>query len=217
MLGGGPLKQVGMSIAKVAADGVMQQGHAWASAKVESAISDFVTDLGWSADLKFAGMSVHMAPSDFGGIAGQVGGALVDALFDRGMDALLGRARGMTGIVGLVQDNAATGRSREIRVQSRLEGAFPNARVQRETYLRNADGTRAVDPITGEARRIDHAVIDNGKVRALVETTSPTADKTEQIAKEVSIRSQGSVYIRDRVSGELLEASGVQTRIIRVK
>jgi hypothetical protein len=138
-------------------------------------------------------------------------------LFDRGMDALRGRASGMTGIVGLVQDNAAAGRARELRVQNRLEGAFPNAKVQRESYLRNADGTRAVDPLSGEARRMDHVVIENERVRHLVETTSPTADKMEQILKEQSIRSQGPVYIRDRSTGKLIEVSDVETRIIRVK
>jgi hypothetical protein len=133
------------------------------------------------------------------------------------MDALRGRASGMTGIVGLVQDNAAAGRARELRVQNRLEGAFPNAKVQRESYLRNADGTRAVDPLSGEARRMDHVVIENERVRHLVETTSPTADKMEQILKEQSIRSQGPVYIRDRSTGKLIEVSDVETRIIRVK
>lgn len=82
---------------------------------------------------------------------------------------------------------------------------------------RNADGTRALDPLTGEARRIDHVVIENGEVRHLVETTSKTADKIDQSLKEQAIRAQGSVYIRDRATGKLIEVSDIATRIMRVK
>jgi hypothetical protein len=75
-----------------------------------------------------------------------------------------------------ILDCAAAGRAREGREQTRSEGRFKDASVQRERCLRTADGKRAIDPWTNEARRIDHAVIENGQVRYLVETTRKTAD-----------------------------------------
>lgn len=89
--------------------------------------------------------------------------------------------------------------------------------MQRERYLRTADGKRAIDPLTGEARRIDHAVIENGQVRYLVETTSKTADKVRQIEKEARVRANGGTFIRDKVTRELIDVSNVPTRITRRK
>lgn len=112
---------------------------------------------------------------------------------------------------------AIDGARREAYVQKKLEGRFKDANVQWESYLRTADGRRAVDPDTGEARRIDHAVIQDGKALHLVETTSRTAKKTEQVAKELRIRDAGPVYIRDRKTGKLIDVSNVPTRESRRK
>ena len=113
-----------------------------------------------------------------------------------------------------ILENAADGTARQLRVQRRLEGAFPNARVQSETYLRTADGRRALDA-SGSARRLDHVVIENGRVRYIVETTSKTADKTAQLVKELNIRAAGGNYIRDRITGLLIDVREVATRITR--
>ncbi|MBC3876115.1 hypothetical protein H8K55_21210 [Undibacterium sp. LX15W] len=113
--------------------------------------------------------------------------------------------------------NQVSGSDREKRVQGKLEAAFPNADVQRERLLRNADNTKAVDPVTGEGRRIDHAVIENGVVIYLIETTSKTSDKAAQTEKEINIRSEGGTFIRDKRTGKLIDVSNVPTRIIRVK
>ena len=116
-----------------------------------------------------------------------------------------------------IRGNAKQGRDRENRVQGKLEGAFKNANVQRESYLRTADGKRAIDPLTGQGRRIDHAVIENDTVRYLVETTSKTADKRDQILKENRIRENSGTFIRDRSTGQLIDVSNVPTRTSRRK
>jgi hypothetical protein len=116
-----------------------------------------------------------------------------------------------------IRGNAKQGRDRENRVQGKLEGTFKDANVQRESYLRTADGKRAIDPLTGKGRRIDHAVIENDTVRYLVETTSKTADKRPQIEKEFRARQNGGTFIRDRSTGQLLDVSNVPTRISRRK
>lgn len=114
-----------------------------------------------------------------------------------------------------MQANARAGAERETYVQGKLEGKFKNASVQREQYLRNADGTIAKDPLTGTGRRIDHAVIQDGQARYIVETTSKTADKSAQLAKEARIRANGGKYIRDRNTRKLIDVSGTPTRLSR--
>jgi len=96
-----------------------------------------------------------------------------------------------------------------------LERQNPGATVQREQYLRTADGRIAKDPLTGKARRIDHVVITNDVATDSVETTSLTATKAEQLAREGRIRSSGGVFVRDRTTGKLIDLSNVPTRIIR--
>ena len=116
-----------------------------------------------------------------------------------------------------VLDNAVDGAARERRVHDKLTGHFKDASVQRERMLRTADGKKAIDPLTGEGRRIDHAVIQSGEARYLVETTSKTADKAAQLAKEARIRANGGTFIRDKVTRELIDISNVPTRVTRRK
>ncbi|MDT0137220.1 RHS repeat-associated core domain-containing protein [Acidovorax sp. PRC11] len=100
-----------------------------------------------------------------------------------------------------------------------LTNQHSGARVQNEVYLRTKDGKRAIDPLTGTGRRIDHVVIDNinGTVICCCETTSLTADKREQTDKENRIRENGGHYIRDRKTNELLDVKDKPTKIIRRK
>ncbi len=114
-----------------------------------------------------------------------------------------------------LEQNSEDGSDRERRVQEKLERFFANASVQRERLLRTADGKKAIDPITGEGRRIDHVVIENGKVRYMVETTSKTASKGSQQFKEDRIRANGGVYIRDKSTRKLIDVSAVITRLFR--
>ena len=116
---------------------------------------------------------------------------------------------------GNIEENAAAGKLREARAARQLAKDNPGASVQRERYLRDVDGKRLKDPITGEGRRVDLAVIKDGKVTDLVEVTSETANKAGQVLKERRIRELGNVFIRDRTTGELLPVDGVLTRILR--
>ncbi len=116
-----------------------------------------------------------------------------------------------------VKANKAAGDAREAKVQGKLESRFGRDAVQNELSLRNADGTLAKDPLTGEGRRVDHVVIQDGQGRFAVETTSKTADKSAQLAKESRIRSNGGAFVRDRSTGALIDLQNVPTRVIRVK
>jgi RHS repeat-associated protein len=93
--------------------------------------------------------------------------------------------------------NARNGGRREKEVAAQLQVENPDAKVQNQTYLRDANGKIVKDPVTGEGRRVDHAVI-NGDTAETYETTSQTANKTAQTAKENRIREAGGVYVRDR-------------------
>jgi hypothetical protein len=114
--------------------------------------------------------------------------------------------------------NKIDGLRREAEVEKELKVKYPSEEgytINSEAYLRNKDGDIVKDPVTGERRRIDYAVVKDGKVIDSVEVTSKTADKTEQTAKEDRIRENGGNYIRDE-NGNLLEiADNVHTRIER--
>ena len=107
--------------------------------------------------------------------------------------------------------NAIAGRAREAAFAKTLSKQFPGSSVQREVYLRNADGTIARDAF-GSARRLDFAVIKDGQVQDLYEVTSKTANKAAQIRKEEAIRQAGGTYIKDRSTGDLIDVSKKQTK-----
>ncbi|MFC7670494.1 RHS repeat-associated core domain-containing protein [Hymenobacter humi] len=111
--------------------------------------------------------------------------------------------------------NAKAGALREKAAQTELEKANPGASVQRERFLRDSNGKIAKDPVSGEGRRIDHAVIKDGTVTDLVETTSLTAPKGAQAAKEARIREAGGTYIRDKETRKLHDVKEVPTRLER--
>jgi RHS repeat-associated protein len=117
--------------------------------------------------------------------------------------------------IARIATNAADGAAREAAEAIELSRQYPNATVQRESYLRGSDGKRAVDPLTGEARRIDHVVIENNQVVKMVETTSMTAPKAAQIAKEQRIREAGGTYIRNRQDRQLLNVTDIITELSR--
>lgn len=114
-----------------------------------------------------------------------------------------------------VQANQQAGKAREAAELADLKAKNPDASIQPERYLRTADGKRAVDPLTGESRRVDFAVVKDKKAIDLVETTSQTADKAAQIAKENRIREAGGTFIRDKTTKELIDVTDVPTRINR--
>jgi RHS repeat-associated protein len=102
--------------------------------------------------------------------------------------------------VAQVVKNAVDGARREAEVYRELQQANPGADVLKQPYLRDASGKRAIDPRTGEARRIDNAVVQDGKVVDRVEVTSQrnfdNGGKRNQIDKEQRIINNGGTYIR---------------------
>ncbi|WP_222927040.1 LysM peptidoglycan-binding domain-containing protein [Sphingomonas gilva] len=114
-----------------------------------------------------------------------------------------------------VRANQLAGASREALVRAELAAQYPAGRIMSEVYLRSANGKRAIDPLTGTARRIDSVVIQNGRVLDAVEVTSMNANKTVQLRKELRIRNNGDTFVRDRASGQLIDISGTPTRTVR--
>jgi RHS repeat-associated protein len=113
-----------------------------------------------------------------------------------------------------LQRSAREGARRQREVMEQLRKENPNASVQNERYLRNADGDIVRDS-SGTARRVDHAVIENGRART-IETTSLTADKGLQMQKEQEIINRGGTYIRDKITRELIPVEGL-SELRRVK
>jgi hypothetical protein len=58
-------------------------------------------------------------------------------------------------------------------------------------------------------------VIQDGKAVRSVETTSMTADKAAQIAKENRIRESGGTFVRDKETGKLIDLKDVPTELDR--
>jgi hypothetical protein len=104
-------------------------------------------------------------------------------------------------------ENAKLGAAREAKMAEQLRRENPGASVQNQQYLRDAKGNIVKDPKTGEARRVDHAVIKDGKATTY-ETTSKTANKDAQAAKEDRIRDAGGTFVRDRGTGKPCAVSG---------
>ena len=104
--------------------------------------------------------------------------------------------------------NAQQGRQRELRVREELRSENPGASVQDQQYLRDANGRIVKDPVTGIARRVDHAVIQEGRARTF-ETTGPNVNKDRQLGREERIRDSGGTFVRDRDTGHLCEVGGV--------
>lgn len=113
--------------------------------------------------------------------------------------------------------NKKDGLERERIVEKELKDKYSetDSKIESEVYLRDSDGNIVRDNKTGEARRLDYVVIEEGKVVDSIEVTSKTADKTEQSAKEDRIREQGGDYIKDS-EGNLVEIpKDIKTRIER--
>jgi RHS repeat-associated protein len=102
---------------------------------------------------------------------------------------------------------AEQGLAREVKVAEALKAENPGAKIQNQQYLRSEDGKIAKDTVTGEGRRVDHAVIKDGKADTY-ETTSMTAEKGAQAAKERRILDNGGAYIRDRDNKNLVPVTG---------
>ncbi|ANH81768.1 hypothetical protein A8C56_12945 [Niabella ginsenosidivorans] len=115
--------------------------------------------------------------------------------------------------------NKVDGDAREKIAREQLQKEHPNAKIVKERYLRDANGKSVKDSLTGERRRIDLVVIEDGKVTKVVEVTSHTADKTAQREKEMRIRNEGGTYIREpgkRGKNGLHDISGIETERMNI-
>jgi RHS repeat-associated protein len=92
--------------------------------------------------------------------------------------------------------NSVEGARREAWAKQEQAILNPGADILTQRTLLNADGSKAIDPITGIGRRIDIAVVNNGKVTSRLEVTSLTADKRAQFAREERIINNGGTYVR---------------------
>ena len=119
----------------------------------------------------------------------------------------------------IIADNREAGIERERIVGDELVREFPSEagyHIESQCYLRGENGEIVCDPETGEGRKIDFTVIQDGEVVKSIEVTSETVDKTAQLAKEERIRNAGGDYIEDRRTGELVRfAPDVKTEVVR--
>jgi len=113
-----------------------------------------------------------------------------------------------------VNENRIAGTRREVQVHQELVAQYPNASVQDQHTLLDVNGNKAIDPDTKSGRRLDHVVIQDGKVIDVVETTSQTAEKDKQLAHEERVRANHGVYIRDKETGKLLVVPKI-SRVVR--
>jgi len=159
------------------------------------------------------GVASVLAPV-VGGTMGAVRVGMVGDVSDVGVAASYVDAVANSEVSRVVLNKQAR-TAREVLVTKELQDLYPSASVQREMLLRTPDGAKAIDPLTETGRRIDQVVIQDGQALDSVETTSQTATKAAQIAKENRIRQQGGTFIRDRETGQLIDLKDIPTRIIR--
>lgn len=112
---------------------------------------------------------------------------------------------------------------REDAARRILADRYPNERIQAETYLLNRDGTRAIDPVTKQARRIDFVLFNEGNFTRRFEVTSQYADKQAQLAIEQRIltlqsngrRRTGPVYVYDRQGRRMVPVPAEVSTLMR--
>lgn len=116
------------------------------------------------------------------------------------------------------KQNKEDGCRREKEVQKELNNKYPESKgyeILRERELCDKDGNPVVDKETGTKRRIDFVVIKDGKVVDMIEVTSKTAAKREQLAKEYRIRTAGGNYVKDSQGNIYRIPDNVETRVER--
>ena len=91
--------------------------------------------------------------------------------------------------------NRIAGAAREKKALELLRKEHPNADILSQRSLRDSQGSRLIDLLTGKGRRLDFVVVENGKVVKLVEVTSLSASKTAQLAKTARIRARWNPFV----------------------
>ena len=117
-----------------------------------------------------------------------------------------------------VVQNKLDGCRREEQVGRELKKMYPERKgytVLRERELCDRDGNPVKDSETGQKRRIDFVVVKDEKVVDMVEVTSETAPKRNQLQKEYRIRSVGGNYVQ--YEGRIYRIpDNVETRVRRL-
>lgn len=114
--------------------------------------------------------------------------------------------------------NKIDGCRREKEVERELKEKYPERdgyQVLRERVLCDENGNPVIDKETGEKRRIDFVVVKDGKVVAMVEVTSKTAPKLDQMKKEYRIRDNGGNYVKDTNGNICRIPNNVETKVER--
>jgi hypothetical protein len=115
--------------------------------------------------------------------------------------------------------NKREGSRHEYTIGKVLEDVYGKDNVLNERTLYDRNGNEVKFGKKGKetGRRIDYIVFDNnGNPIRLIEVTSKTANKNTQNNKEQMIRSMGGTFIKNK-DGQLVDISGIQTEIIRIK
>lgn len=115
-------------------------------------------------------------------------------------------------------ENKENGDRRQEEVYNELVKQYPETKgykILSECTLRDRNGDTVKDE-NGSKRRVDFAVVKDGKVVDMVEVTSKNATKTDQMKKEYDIRAKGGNYIKNPETGDLYRIpDNVNTRIER--
>ena len=110
--------------------------------------------------------------------------------------------------------NKVAGNAREKLAEFFIRRKYSKATILKERYIRDATGNSVFDSLSMLRRRLDIVVVENDRVTAIYEVTSPTANKTRQMEKESRIRTlaEGGGHIRTSGrKGKLYDISNVQT------
>jgi RHS repeat-associated protein len=169
------------------------------------AILDTIADIGFILYDVYAIATEGATATNLAALGADVAGAVTPFATGGGI-AVRAAAKGAERAAITVR--AEQGAAREAKVAAALKAENPSAKVQNQQYLRDANGKIVKDPITGEGRRVDHAVIKDGQAQT-VETTSMNADKGAQLRKEERVRDAGGTYVRDRETRQVVPVCSV--------
>lgn len=143
-----------------------------------------------------------------------------DALFlrDEEREARLTEEAILNELSSPIRRNQEAGERRENEEHEELERKYPpedGYRIFRQLTLCDEKGDRVADPVTGEGRRPDFAVVKDGEVIKSVEVTSLEAGKNKQMEKEDRIREAGGNYVKTPTGEVVPFGAGVNTEVKR--
>ena len=79
---------------------------------------------------------------------------------------------------GQMVKNALVGAARETKATAMLRAANPDKIVETQRFLRDANGKKLIDSVTGSGRKVDNAILDtNAKTAQTFEVTGPNVNR----------------------------------------